>query len=153
MLVALKANQYINLSFQSKDISLTLVCNRFHIAGINCERSAIKKLLNVPFILTMMTSSNENLFRVTGLFAGNSPVTGDGHRWNLLTKASEAGLWCFLWSKPWINGWVNNREPGDLRRHCPHYEVNLIQCGHLNDWCFVGFCLIHTSWRVKLFRS
>ena len=22
----------------------------------------------------------------------------------------------------WINGWVNNREDGDLRRHRPHYE-------------------------------
>ena len=23
----------------------------------------------------------------------------------------------------WINGWVNNREAGDLKRHCPHCEV------------------------------
>ena len=23
----------------------------------------------------------------------------------------------------WINGWVNNREAGDLRRHCAHYDV------------------------------
>ena len=23
----------------------------------------------------------------------------------------------------WINDWVNNREAGDLRRHCPHYDA------------------------------
>ena len=23
----------------------------------------------------------------------------------------------------WINGWVNNREAGDLRSHCAHYDV------------------------------
>ena len=53
------------------------------------------------------------------LCAGNSPV----HRWIPPTRASEAGFWCFLWSAPWINGWVNNREAGDLRHHRAHYDV------------------------------
>ena len=46
------------------------------------------------FIFSMMTSSNENIFRVTG------PLCGEftGRRWILLTKASDAELWCFLWS-------------------------------------------------------
>ena len=26
----------------------------------------------------------------------------------------------------WINGWVNNHEAGDLRRHCGHYDVNVM---------------------------
>ena len=26
----------------------------------------------------------------------------------------------------WINGWVNNREAGDLRRHRCHYDVNVM---------------------------
>ena len=26
----------------------------------------------------------------------------------------------------WINGWVNNREDGDLRRHCGHYDVTVM---------------------------
>ena len=42
----------------------------------------------------MMTSSNENIFRVTAFF----PVTD--HRWIPLTKASDAELWCFLRSAP-----------------------------------------------------
>ena len=67
----------------------------------------------------IMTSLIGNIFRVTG------PVCGEfiGHRWIPLTKASDAGLWCFLWSAPWINGWVNNREAGDLRRNRAHYDV------------------------------
>ena len=29
----------------------------------------------------------------------------------------------------WINGWVNNREAGDLRRHRPHYDVIVMFIG------------------------
>ena len=44
----------------------------------------------------MMTSSNGNIFHVTG------PLCGEftGHRWIPLTKASDVELWCFLWSTP-----------------------------------------------------
>ena len=45
---------------------------------------------------SMMTSSNGDIFRVTG------PLWGEftGHRWIPLTKASDAELWCSLWSAP-----------------------------------------------------
>ena len=65
----------------------------------------------------MMTSSNGNIFRVTGPLWGEST----GHRWIPLTKASHAEFWCFLWSEP--NGWANNREAGNLRRH---YDVTVM---------------------------
>ena len=67
----------------------------------------------------MMTSSNGNIFCVTG------PLWGEftGHRWFPRRKASDAELWYFLWSAPWINGWVYNHEAGDLRRHRFHYDV------------------------------
>ena len=42
----------------------------------------------------MMTSSNGNLFRVTGLLCGKCT----GHRWIPRTKTIDAELWCFLWS-------------------------------------------------------
>ena len=55
-----------------------------------------------------------------------------GHQWNPCTKSSDAELWCLmfgLWSLmyAWINGWVNNREAGDWRRHRAYYDaiVNL----------------------------
>ena len=44
----------------------------------------------------MMTSSNGNLFLVTGPLWGEST----GHRWLPLTKASDAELRYFLWSVP-----------------------------------------------------
>ena len=40
----------------------------------------------------MMTSSNLNIFRVTGLLCGEFT----GHRWIPHTKAIDAELWCFL---------------------------------------------------------
>ena len=44
----------------------------------------------------MMMSSNGTIFRVTGHLCGELT----GHRWIPHTKASDAELWCFLWSKP-----------------------------------------------------
>ena len=44
----------------------------------------------------MMTSSNGNIFRITG------PLRGEftGLRWIPHTKASDKELWCILWSVP-----------------------------------------------------
>ena len=40
-----------------------------------------------------------------------------------LTKASDAQLWCFLWSAPeWTVG-LNDEDAGDLRHHRTHYDV------------------------------
>ena len=41
----------------------------------------------------IMTSSNGNIFRITGHLCGE--ITG--HQWIPHTKASGAELWCFLW--------------------------------------------------------
>ena len=48
------------------------------------------------------------------------------HRWIPHTKASDAQLWCCPLICAWINGWVKNREPGDVRRHCAHYDVTVM---------------------------
>ena len=45
---------------------------------------------------SVTTSWNGTIFRVTGLLCGE--ITG--HRWIPHTKASDAELWCFLWSEP-----------------------------------------------------
>ena len=42
--------------------------------------------------ISMMTSSNGNIFRVTGHLCGECT----GLRWIPRTKAGDAGLWCFL---------------------------------------------------------
>ena len=67
----------------------------------------------------MMTSSNGNIFRVTG----HSCEEFNGDRWIPRTKASDAELSCFPWSAPKKNGSVNNGEAGDLRSHRSHYDV------------------------------
>ena len=48
---------------------------------------------NVWSFYIMMTSSNGNIFRVTGHLCGKFT----GPRWISRTKASDAELWCFLW--------------------------------------------------------
>ena len=55
-----------------------------------------RKCRYVKYQQEKMTSSNGNIFRVTG------PLCGEftGHRWIPRTKASDAELWCFLWSAP-----------------------------------------------------
>ena len=70
-------------------------------------------------IMMTMTSSNGNIFRVTGHLCGE--FTGIPR-----TKASDAELWCFSLICVLINGWVNNREAGDLRRHRVHYDVTVM---------------------------
>ena len=76
----------------------------------------------------IMTSSNGKVFRVTGHLCREFT----GPRWIPRTKTRDAELRCYLWSAPWINGWVNNREAGDLRHNNPNYDVILMSltiCG------------------------
>ena len=45
-------------------------------------------------------------------------------------NSPHKGQWCgalmFSLICTWINGWVDNREVGDLRRHCAHYDVRVM---------------------------
>ena len=70
----------------------------------------------------MMTSSNGNIFRVTGLLCGEFT----GLRGIPRAKASDAVFDVFF-DPRLINGWVNNREAGDLRRHRDHYDVIVME--------------------------
>ena len=74
-----------------------------------------------PCIMGMMTSSNGNIFRVTGPLCGEftGPV-------NSPHKGQWRGALIFSLICVWINSWVNNREAGDLRRHRSHYDVNVM---------------------------
>ena len=48
-------------------------------------------------------------------------------RWIPFAKASDAELWCFLWSvHEQTNSWVNNRDAGDLRRHYADCDVTVM---------------------------
>ena len=79
-------------------------------------------VMNVMAPNKMTTSSLGNIFRVTGPLCGeftgqvNSPHKGQWRR------ALIFSLIC-----PWKNGWVNNRETVDLRRHRAHYDVTVMK--------------------------
>ena len=70
--------------------------------------------------LSMMTSSNGNIFRVTGHLGGDRSPVNSPH------KGQWRGALMFSLICVWINGWVNNREAGDLRRYRGHYDVNVM---------------------------
>ena len=85
----------------------------------------------------MMTSSNGNIVRVIGSMCGEFT----GRRWR--------GALVFSLICSWRNGWVNNREAGDLRRHRAYYGVIVMMVLHLLIWPleksrFVPMCTIHT---------
>ena len=78
-------------------------CFRHRISNMICEKIIIRRYQwcyvlssNVWFYARRMTSSKGNIFRVTGPLCRVLP----GHRRIPLTKASDAELWCFLWSTP-----------------------------------------------------
>ena len=55
-----------------------------------------------------------------------------------MKNASDVELWCFLWSAHWINGWAINHEASDLRRHCTHYDVIVMNSEKpLIDWLWI----------------
>ena len=87
-----------------------------------------------------MTSSNGNIFRVTGHLCGEFT----GHRWVPRTKASDSELWCFLWSC-----WVNHGEAGDLRRHLVHYDVTVMIT---EPWYVIYNALIFLTRGVSLLK-
>ena len=73
-------------------------------------------------VVLMMTSPNGNKFPrfwhcVQGI-----------HRWPV--NSSHKGQWrgdlMFSLIYAWINGWVNNREAGDVRRHRAHHDVTVM---------------------------
>ena len=67
----------------------------------------------------MVTSSNGNIFSASlVLCAGNSPVTDEFSSQRSVTRSFD--VFFDLW-----NGWVNNCEAGDLRRHRAHYDVTV----------------------------
>ena len=70
------------------------------------------------------------------LSAGNSPVTVNSPHKGQWRGAS---LICAL-----INDWVNNRKAGDLRRHCGHYDVNVMLHDYFNPWRCHGMKTLST---------
>ena len=96
------------------------------------------KSLSEPFMTRcedayiMMTSSNGNIFPVTG------HLCGEIHRSTV--NSPYKGQWCgalmFSLIYAWIKGWVNKREAGDLRHHRVHCDVIVMYAlfGYIHGW-------------------
>ena len=88
----------------------------------------------------MMTSSNGNIFCVTRLCAGNSPIP-----MNSPHKGQWRGALMFFFIWAWINDWVNSHEADDLWHHRGHYDANVMifqpevkidqTYARCNPWC------------------
>ena len=63
----------------------------------------------------------ETFSALLAICAGNSPVTVNSSH-----KGQWRGALMFSLKCAWINGWVNNREAGDLRGHPTHYDVTVM---------------------------
>ena len=80
---AVLSNLHLNIGYMAMklDKCVTLIGPRGRLGSVA-----------VPGAKTMMTSSNGNIFRVTGHLCGEFT----GHRWIPRTKASDAELWFFF---------------------------------------------------------
>ena len=121
-------------------IYLCTVPHRLSLSG--CTR-----FLKTGITRIMMTSSNGNIFRVTGHCAGNSPVTGEFPTQRPVTRSFDAFFDLRL-NK--INGWVNKRKAGDLRCNRAHYDVIVIFDSSLY-WGWIKWGLYLIKWNVMWF--
>ena len=93
---------------------------------------------------TWITAQGLAIIMLLAICAGNSPGTD---QWR--------GALMFAFICVWINGWVNNREAGGLRRYRAHYDVtimcscrvqtrnNVIRYIHI---CYFTFMIIFYFW-------
>ena len=113
----LEPSAYIDLINNSKT---PLIFTRLHI-DMNVFSDYMKKkytgTATCPLSnrgATLWRHQMETFSALQVICAGNSPPVNSTHK----------GQWrVFSLICTWINGWVNNREAGDLRRHRPHYDV------------------------------
>ena len=93
---------------------------------------------------TMITSSNGNIFSITDPLCREST----GHRWN---KGQWRGALKFSLICAWTNGWVNNRDAGNLRRHGTHYDVTVMHHGDYSAAFIISVAIVHSSRNPWLF--
>ena len=96
---------------------------------IRTKKEAEKRPITGPFMestsrrsISLATWSRHQMETFSAwlaICAGNSPV-------NSARKGQWRGALMFSLICVWINGWVNNREAGDLRRYRAHYDVTVM---------------------------
>ena len=85
-----------------------------------------------------MTSSNGNIFHVTGSLCGE--FTDHQGQWRRALLFSSICAW--------TNNWINNRGVGDLRRHRAHHDVTAMLPDIISDNGF-HWIVTETLWQLK----
>ena len=67
---------------------------------------------------------------------------------NSAHKGQWRGALMFSLICVWTNGWVNNRDAGDLRRHRAHYDVTVMILTYCASWLL--FRHTYVGWKQKI---
>ena len=135
------------LKFVQRFTGTYSVCKCYHtiITLFDTFVFIIWKYLYWSGIRHMKTSSNGNIFRVTGPLWGKPPVTGGFSSQRSVTRSFNVSLICVG-----TNDWANNRDAGDLRRHRGHYVVTAMHslqkcrvCGNVFNLSDKPMCVIN----------
>ena len=109
---AVSTSPYINYDVEKHDY---ILMNMHTVCAVLCSGvTETRSWLYVQWWRHQMETFSASL----ALCAENSPVTGDSPHKGQWRGALMFSLICAL-----INGWVNNLEADDLRRHHTHYDV------------------------------
>ena len=114
-------------AFTCTNVDLIINEARWHSAEGNSTENIADinhhKMLAMPYVKTWCRHQMETLSALLAICAGNSPVPGEFPAQRPVMLSLMFSLICV-----WINGWVNNREAGDLRRYRSHYDVTVMYC-------------------------
>ena len=104
---------------------------------------AFSSVIATSHNLSMMTSSNANIFRVTGPLCGEFTGPGEFPTPRPVTRSFDVFVDQRLNKR--LSELVNNREAGDLRRHRGHYDVIVMDHRQLGCLHFITLTTKKTS--------
>ena len=108
---------------------LTLCESNPPVGGGSPNKGAVIRTVCPYFVMTWWRHQMETFSAILAFVRGihRSPV-------NTLPKGQWRGPFRFSLICAWINGWVNNREAGDLRRHRTNYDVVVMEAVMSLGW-------------------
>ena len=107
---------FIGHAVFTKNTKSASACINVDLLGIS-DNAVCQKYANNSWWRHQM----ETFSALLAICAANSPVTVEFPAQRPVTRALMFSLIC-----AWINGWVNNGEASDLRRHRAHYDITVM---------------------------
>ena len=96
------------------------------------SNSMCRHMLLAPFVHTTTNYKMETFSARLALCEGNAPVTGGFPSERTVTRNFDVFFIC-----AWTNGWTNNPDAGDLRRHRAYYDVTAMTLQNKDITCIV----------------